>query len=91
MTPKHVPRYLSTKLKAIRKYKGWTLSEMAEAVGRKEESRRSRVHEWEKGTRQPDLLVLLAYARLVGISTDILIDDELKLELDTDEIVDNKD
>jgi hypothetical protein len=29
--------------------------------------------------REPPLLLLLAYARLVGISTDVLIDDELEL------------
>ena len=34
---------------------------------------------YELGTRQPDLLVLLRYARLAGVSTDVLIDDKLKL------------
>jgi transcriptional regulator with XRE-family HTH domain len=34
---------------------------------------------YELGTRQPDLLVLLKYARLAGVSTDVLIDDKLKL------------
>jgi len=31
------------------------------------------------GTRELTLLILLKYARLVGISTDVLIDDKLKL------------
>ena len=31
--------------------------------------------QFEKGTREPSLLVLLAYAKLAGISTDLLIDD----------------
>ena len=34
---------------------------------------------FEKGDREPPLQLLLAYARLAGISTDILIDDELDL------------
>lgn len=35
---------------------------------------------WPKrGTREPTLLVLLRYARLVGTSTDVLIDDKLEL------------
>jgi hypothetical protein len=33
----------------------------------------------ERGEREPPLLLLLAYARLVGISTDVLIDDNVDL------------
>jgi hypothetical protein len=54
-------------------------------LGRTEASRRARVYEWEEGTRQPDLLTLLAYARIAGISTDVLIDDDLELRLGNDE------
>jgi hypothetical protein len=44
-----------------------------------------RLHHWnyisalKLGTREPPLPVLLAYAHLAGISTDVLIDDELDL------------
>lgn len=55
---------------------------MAKAIGRYETGRRSRIHEWETGKRQPDLTSLLAYARLVGVSTDVLIDDNQELELE---------
>ena len=65
----------------IREYKGWTLDQMAKAVGRTDAGRRSRVYEWEQGIRRPDLQSLLAYAHLVGVSTDVLIDDEMELEL----------
>jgi transcriptional regulator with XRE-family HTH domain len=34
---------------------------------------------YERGEREPPLPVLLKYAQLLGISTDILIDDELDL------------
>lgn len=34
---------------------------------------------YERGEREPPLPVLLRYARMVGISTDVLIDDELDL------------
>jgi transcriptional regulator with XRE-family HTH domain len=34
---------------------------------------------YEQGKREPSLPVLLAYARLAGISTDALIDDKLDL------------
>ena len=34
---------------------------------------------YERGEREPPLPVLLRYARMVGVSTDVLIDDELDL------------
>ncbi len=34
---------------------------------------------YETGKREPPLPVLLKYARLAGVSTDVLIDDKLKL------------
>jgi len=82
MAPRPIPKRLGGKLRAIREHKHWTLDQMADAVGKAGASRRTRVYEWEVGTRQPDLLTLLTYARLVGVSTDVLIDDELKLGLE---------
>ncbi len=38
-----------------------------------------RISNYELGTGEPPLPVLLAYARLAGISTDVLIDDEMDL------------
>ena len=81
MTPKAIPKKLGQKLRAIREHEGWTLDQMAEVVGKTGVSRRARVYEWEMGIRQPDLLALLAYARLVGVSTDVLADDDLELVL----------
>jgi transcriptional regulator with XRE-family HTH domain len=40
---------------------------------------RSAISGYELGTREPPLPVLLKYARLAGVSTDVLIDDELDL------------
>jgi transcriptional regulator with XRE-family HTH domain len=39
----------------------------------------SSISEYERGKREPPLLVLLKYARLVKVSTDVLIDDKLDL------------
>ena len=36
---------------------------------------------YELGKREPSLPLLLAYARLAGISTDVLIDDKMELNL----------
>lgn len=76
---------LGMKLKKIRTHLGYTQEEMAAAVGKTGKSRRSRVHEWENGLREPDLGCLLAYAKLVGISTDLLIDDEMSLVIQNKE------
>jgi transcriptional regulator with XRE-family HTH domain len=40
---------------------------------------RSAISGYELGTREPPLTILLKYARLARISTDVLIDDELDL------------
>jgi transcriptional regulator with XRE-family HTH domain len=81
MTAKRIPKRLGKKLKLIREYKGWTLEQMADAVGKTSSSRRTRVYEWENGFRQPDLLVLLRYAKLGGVTTDELIDDDADIDL----------
>lgn len=80
MAPRTGPTKLGHKLKSIREHLGLTMEEMAARIGRNESGRRSRIHEWETGKRQPDLASLLAYARLVGVSTDVLIDDEVELD-----------
>lgn len=82
--PKQSPKRLGDKLRAIRRDRGWTLDQMAEAVGRRESSRRARVYEWELSIREPDLPTLLAYAEIAGVSTDVLIDDEVELTLENE-------
>lgn len=37
------------------------------------------ISEFEQGKREPSLPLLLEYARIVGVSTDVLIDDEADL------------
>lgn len=80
MSPRAGPTRLGHKLKLIREHLGLTMEEMAIRIGRHESGRRSRIHEWETGKRQPDLASLLAYARLINISTDALIDDNIELD-----------
>ena len=72
------PRKLGKKLKTIRvDVLNLSQTEMAKALGLK--INYSAVSQYERGTREPTLLVLLKYARLVGTSTDVLIDDKLDL------------
>lgn len=74
------PARLGRKLLRIRK----ALDLSQEQMAKKLTSRRAPVYpthvsEFERGLREPSLLVLLRYARLAGISTDVLIDDDLDL------------
>jgi transcriptional regulator with XRE-family HTH domain len=78
---RHTPKYLAKKLAAIRKSLGIeTFDEMVSRLSVKEVSLyRSTICEYENGKREPPLIVLLKYAKLVGISTDDLIDDKVKI------------
>jgi transcriptional regulator with XRE-family HTH domain len=77
--PRLRPERLAEKLKAIRLALGLSQDGMLERLGLAEEYFRSRISAYELGNREPPLPVLLEYARCVGISTDLLIDDELDL------------
>jgi transcriptional regulator with XRE-family HTH domain len=72
-------RRLGEKLLQVRLGLGLSQSQMLERLGFGDELFRSNVSQYERGDRIPPLPVLLAYARCVGISTDVLIDDELDL------------
>ena len=77
--PRQKPERLAEKLKQIRLALGLSQDGMLERLGLAEEFFRSRISAYELGNREPPLPVLLRYARLVGISTDVLIDDEMDL------------
>jgi transcriptional regulator with XRE-family HTH domain len=77
--PRSTPKRLAEKLLQIRLALGLSQGGMLERLDLSEESFRSRVSAFERGTREPSLVVLLRYARCAGVSTDILIDDELDL------------
>lgn len=71
------PKSLGQKLLLIRKRLGLSQTEMCKALGLRVHY--SAVSNYELGTREPPLLILLKYAKLYGISTDILIDDKERL------------
>jgi transcriptional regulator with XRE-family HTH domain len=76
-SPRPKPERLGEKLLAIRQRLEMSQTEMCKALGLK--INYSAISNYELGTREPPLPILLQYARLVGISTDVLIDDELDL------------
>lgn len=71
--PRQKPERLAEKLLAIRQYLEASQTEMAALLGHYITP--ARVSECERGIREPNLLVLLAYARLARIEVEILIDD----------------
>jgi transcriptional regulator with XRE-family HTH domain len=73
------PERLAEKLLQIRLSLGLTQDAMLERLEAERKFFGSRISAFETGAREPSLPVLLKYARLVGISTDVLIDDELDL------------
>lgn len=73
------PERLAEKLMQIRLALDLSQGGMLARLGLDESHFRSAISGYELGTREPPLPILLKYARLTGISTDVLIDDELEL------------
>jgi transcriptional regulator with XRE-family HTH domain len=73
------PKRLAKKLLQIRLALDLSQDGMVVRLGLDEKIFRSSVSGYELGTREPSLPILLKYARCVGISTDVLIDDDLNL------------
>lgn len=70
---------LPEKLLAIRLALGLSQTELLKRLGAEELIAYNRISEFETGKREPPLLVLLRYAQVAKISTDVLIDDEMDL------------
>ncbi len=75
-----IPIKLGQKLKAIREHLGLTGEQLiAELDCPSVPLDTGVITKFEKGRRDPSSIVLLKYARLIKVSTDVLIDDELDL------------
>ena len=76
------PKKLKKKLHNIRLKLEFTQDEMAKQLhkfGSERAVHSGYVADYESGKREPSLLVILAYAKLIGSSTDVLINDEIDL------------
>ena len=72
------PRHLGKKLKAIRERLELSQVGMAKALGF-DTVHPTNISGYERGLREPPYPVLLKYAKLANVSTDVLIDDKMKL------------
>lgn len=73
------PARLAEKLLQIRTALELSQNGMLRRLGIAEKGYRNYISDFENGVREPSLPVLLKYARLVGVSMDVLVDDELDL------------
>lgn len=73
------PLRLAEKLLAIRTTLNLSQNELVIRIGFQDELTRETVSNFERGVREPSLMVLLAYGNLAGVSLNYLADDELDL------------
>jgi transcriptional regulator with XRE-family HTH domain len=75
--PRERPKKLTAKLLKIRKRLGMSQTQMSKALDLKVHY--AAISQFEAGTREPSLIVLLRYARLARVPMETLVDDKLKL------------
>lgn len=75
--PRLRPKRLAKKLRQVRLALGISQTEMLNRLGF--DVHYSRISEYELGKNEPPLPILLRYARLAGVSLDVLVDDDLDL------------
>jgi transcriptional regulator with XRE-family HTH domain len=77
--PRQKPKRLAEKLSRIRAALGVSQSELLKRLRVEGEIDYTTISKYELGRNEPTLIILLRYARLVGVNVEILIDDELDL------------
>ena len=73
------PERLPEKLLQIRLALGLSQSELLKRLGFEDAMDYRRISEFERGTTEPHLMVLLEYARAAGVHMEDIVDDELNL------------
>ncbi|HEX8174483.1 MAG TPA: helix-turn-helix transcriptional regulator [Pyrinomonadaceae bacterium] len=73
------PKRLAEKLLQIRNSLGLSQTEMYRHLDVEEEIPYTRISDFELDKAEPTLMILLQYARVAGVPTEVLIDDELDL------------
>jgi transcriptional regulator with XRE-family HTH domain len=73
------PERLGEKLRQIRLALGLSQTEMLKRIEAEDFITYHQISGYESGRREPPLQILLQYARTAGVSTDVLIDDEMDL------------
>lgn len=77
--PRRRPNRLAEKLREIREKLALSQNEMVSRMGLEGELTREEISAFERGTHEPNLLVLLAYSDAANISLEVLARDSLDL------------
>ena len=77
--PRHKPRRLGKKLCQIRAALGLSQNAILMEMGLDNKYTRNNLSNYELDRREAPLPILLGYARLAGISLDVIVDDKLPL------------
>lgn len=73
------PKHLAEKLRQIRVALGLSQTEMHRRLRVEDEIPYTRISDYELDKSEPTLMILLRYARVAGVSMDVLVDDEMDL------------
>ena len=73
------PGRLGEKLTQVRDALGLSQSELLSRLGLTDKLNRDDISKYERGVREPSLIVMLRYARAAGVCLDVLVDDDLDL------------
>ena len=75
------PKHLAKKLLQIRRSLGMSQGKMVKRLGVQDLIDHTTISKYELDKNEPPVAILLAYARLVGIPVEQIIDDELELTI----------
>ena len=75
------PKYLAKKLLQIRRSLRMSQGEMVRQLGVQNLIHYTNISKYERDKNEPPLAIVLAYARLVGIPVEQIIDDEIELTI----------
>jgi transcriptional regulator with XRE-family HTH domain len=78
-TARQKSQRLPEKLLQVRLALGISQTEMLKRLDAEDMVAYNRISDYELGKREPPLPILLQYARIAGVPTEVLIDDELDL------------
>lgn len=87
---RHYPKRLGEKLLRIRTALELSQNGMLKLLGDPVGLLGTSISGYERGVREPPLLILLKYARIAGVCVDVLIDDETELPVKLPNITKHK-
>lgn len=76
---RHKPRHLGRKLQAIRQTLGLSQNQMLAKIGLDEKYTRNNLSNYELDVREAPLDIVLGYARVGGMTVEMLVDDKAEL------------